>query len=203
MGLEIIGIPRSTFVRAVRMVAEEKSVPYELVPEVPHADAGKSMNPTGKIPAMRHDGLELCESLAIARYIEENFDGPKTIPKDRIGAAQVNRWTAFTATEVDQLLMRNYVVEYAFHKDEEGNVVRTKIDKAIKRFPRMFSALESAVDDGCFGTAFFSMADCFLMPILNATSRFQEGKDAIVASPKLNKYFTQMQERESFKATTP
>ena len=30
--------------------------------------------------------------------------------------------------------MRNYVVEYAFHKDDDGNVVRTKIDRALKRF---------------------------------------------------------------------
>ena len=73
MGLEIIGFPRSNFVRAVRMVAEEKGVDYELVAEMPHSDTVKSLNPTGKIPAMRHDGLVLAESLSIARYIEENF----------------------------------------------------------------------------------------------------------------------------------
>ena len=36
MGLEIVGFPRSNFVRAVRMVAEEKGVDYELVAEMPH-----------------------------------------------------------------------------------------------------------------------------------------------------------------------
>ena len=123
MGLEIVGFPRSNFVRAVRMVAEEKGVAYELVAEMPHSDVVKGLNPTGKIPAMRHDGLELCESLAIARYIDDAFDGPKMIPENPKAAAPVNRFTAFAATEVDQLLMRNYVVEYAFHKDEDGNVV--------------------------------------------------------------------------------
>lgn len=203
MALEIIGFPRSNFVRAVRMVAEEKGVNYELVAELPHSDTVKSLNPTGKIPAMRHDGLELSESLAIARYIEENFDGPSTIPADPKEAAQVNRWTAFAATEVDQLLMRNYVVEYAFHKDDDGNVVRTKIDKAIRRFPRMFGMLEAAVENGCFGTGSFSMADCFVLPILNATNMWDEGKEAIAGSPKLNAYFTAMQDRDSFKATAP
>ena len=203
MSLEIVGFPRSNFVRSVRMVAEEKCVPYELVPETPHSEIVKGMNPTGKIPAMRHDGLELCESMAIARYIEDAFPGPKTIPADLREAAQVNRWTAFAATEVDQLLMRNYVVEYAFHKDEDGNVVRTKIDKAIKRFPRMFSALETAVGSGYFGTASFSMADCFILPILNATNLWEEGQEAIAGSPKLAEYFRSMQERPSFKATAP
>jgi glutathione S-transferase len=203
MALEIIGFPRSNFVRSVRMVAEEKGVPYELLAELPHSDTVKGLNPTGKIPAMRHDGLELSESLAIARYIDDAFDGPKMIPEDLKAAANVNRWTAFAATEVDQLLMRNYVVEYAFHKDDDGNVVRTKIDKTIKRFPKMFKMLEDAVSAGCFGTASFSMADCFVMPILHATNIWDEGKEAIANSPKLNDYFTKYQDRESFKATAP
>lgn len=201
MTLEIIGFPRSNFVRAVRMVAEEKGVAYDLLPEVPHSDVMKELNPTGKIPAMRHDGLEIAESLAIARYIDDVFGGPRMTPADPKAAAKANQWTAFAATEVDQLLMRNYVVEYAFHKDEDGNVVRTKIDKAIKRFPRMFAMLESAVADGYFGTDAFSMADCFVMPILNATNNFEEGKDAIAGSPGLNDYFTRMQDRPSFKDT--
>ena len=80
MALQIIGFPRSNFVRSVRMVAEEKGVPYDLVAETPHSDAVKSLNPTGKIPVMRHDGLELSESLAIATYIDAAFDGPKLMP---------------------------------------------------------------------------------------------------------------------------
>ncbi|MEE2689511.1 MAG: glutathione S-transferase family protein [Pseudomonadota bacterium] len=203
MSLEIVGFPRSNFVRSVRMVAEEKGVPYVLVPETPHSETVKGINPTGKIPAMRHDGLELCESMAIARYIEDAFTGPKTIPTDLREAAQVNRWTAFAATEVDQLLMRNYVVEYAFHKDEDGNTVRTKIDKALKRFPRMFRTLETAVETGFFGTASFSMADCFILPILNATNLWEEGQEAIASSPKLAEYFRLMQKRPSFEATAP
>ncbi len=203
MGLEIIGFPVSNFVRSVRMVAEEKDVPYGLVPERPHSPAVKELNPSGKIPAMRHDGFELCESLAIARYIEETFDGPQMIPEDPKEAAQVNRWTAFAATEVDQLLMRNYVVEYAFHRDDEGNVIRTTIDQAIKRFPRMFRMLEAAVEPGFFGTASFSMADCFILPILNSTNLWDEGEEAIAGSPKLAAYFARMQERASFQSTAP
>ena len=68
MGLEIIGIPRSNFVRTVRMCAEEKGVPHENIAEMPHSDAVKVINPQGQVPVMRHDGLELCESQAIAEY---------------------------------------------------------------------------------------------------------------------------------------
>ncbi|MGZ0188565.1 MAG: glutathione S-transferase family protein [Alphaproteobacteria bacterium] len=201
MTLQIIGFPRSNFVRAVRMAAEEKGVAYALLPEKPHSDAVKAVNPTGKIPGMRHDGLELSESLAIGRYIDDAFDGPKLIPTDVKAAAKVNQWASCAAIEVDQLLMRNYVVEYAFNKDADGNVVRTKIDPALKRFPRMFGMLENAVSGGYFGGDAFSLADCILTPILNATSNFPEGKAAIVEKPALASYFAKMQDRASFKAT--
>ena len=99
--------------------------------------------------------------------------------------------------------MRNYVVEYVFHKDEDGQVVRTKIDRAIKRFPRMMAMLESAVADGYLGSSEFSMADCFLMPILNATQLFPEGQEAVAGSPALKAYFDKVAERDSFKNTAP
>lgn len=203
MALEIIGIARSNFVRTVRMCAEEKGVAYKHISEMPHSDAVKAINPQGQVPVMRHDGLELCESQAIARYIDTAFDGPPLVPTDPREAAPVNRWVAATATSVDQLLMRNYVVEYIFHKDEDGNVVRSKIDRAIKRFPRMFAMLEAAVADGYMGSSAFSMADCFFMPILNVVQMFPEGKEAFDNSAALQAYFAQVSARDSFKATEP
>ncbi len=203
MTLQIIGIPRSNFVRAVRMVAEEKGVPNEHISAMPHSDEVKAINPLGQIPVMRHDGLELAESQAIARYIDTAFAGPALVPTDPKEAAPVNQWIAATAVGVDQLFMRNYVVEYAFHKDEDGNVVRTKIDRALKRFPRMIAMLEKAVAPGYLGTASFSMADCFLVPILNAIQLFPEGKEFFEGSDALKAYFGRVTKRASFIDTTP
>ena len=203
MALEIIGIAMSNFVRTVRMCAEEKGVPYEHVSEMPHSDAVKAINPQGQVPVMRHDGVQICESQAIARYIDTAFEGPALVPTDPKAAAPINQWVSATAGGVDQLLMRNYVVEYAFHKDEDGNVVRTKIDRALKRFPRMFAMLENAVAPGYLGSSEFSMADCFLVPILNATKRFPEGEEAFNNSAALKAYFERVAGRDSFKNTEP
>jgi glutathione S-transferase len=201
MTLEIIGFPRSNFVRSVRMVAHEKGVEYELNPAMPHSDEVKAINPMGQIPVMRHDGLVLAESQAIARYIDTNFDGPALVPTDPRAAGPVNQWVSMAAAGVDQLIMRNYVVEYAFHKDDDGNVVRTKIDKAIKRFPSMFGKLETAVAGGYFGTSDFSMADCFLMPILAAGNNYPEAKEALENSSALSEYFERVGQRPSFTDT--
>ena len=151
MALQIIGYPGSNFVRAVCMVAQEKGVPYENISAAPHSDEVKALNPLGQIPAMRHDGLDLVESTAIARYIDTAFDGPALIPTDPREAAPVNRWIGTVSTSVDQMIMRRYVVEYAFHNDKDGNVVRDVIDKTVRRLPKMFAILDAAVAPGYLG----------------------------------------------------
>jgi glutathione S-transferase len=80
-------------------------------------------------------------------------------------------------------------------------VVRTKIDRAIKRFPAMFAMLNDGVAPGFLGSDSFTMADCFLMPILASTSRFPEGKESLEAAPALKAYFDRLSERPSFAET--
>ena len=186
MSLEIIGFPRSNFVRAVRMAAHEKGVDYALAEARRHSDEVKAIHPLGLIPVMRHGELVLGESQAIARYIDGGFDGPDLIPSAPAKAAAVNQWIAITAGSVDQLLMRRYVVEYAFHKDDDGNVVRTEIDKAIKRFPEMFQMLDNAVAGGYLGTTSFTLADCFLPPILASARNFPEAREHLDGTSALD-----------------
>ena len=201
MALKIIGHPGSNFVRAVCMVAQEKGVPYENISAAPHSDEVKVLNPLGLIPAMRHGGLDLVESTAIARYIDTAFDGPALIPTDPREAAPVNRWIGTISSSVDQMIMRRYVVEYAFHKDKNGNVVRDVIDKTVRRLPKMFAFLDAAVAPGYLSGHSFTMADCFLTPILVSAQKFPEGQENMANSPNLQSYFAAMSERDSFKNT--
>ena len=108
--LEIIGIPQSNYVWVVRMVCEEKGVPYEHKPDRPHSPAIDAIHPFGKVPVMRHGDVELCESKAIATYIDRVFDGPKVIPEDPARAAQVEQWVSLGNVEFDKLMIRQYVV---------------------------------------------------------------------------------------------
>ena len=203
MGVQIIGFDRSNFVRTVRMVAHEKNVAYELVPETPHSPAVKSINPFGLIPAMRDGDLEIAESQAIARYFERIGSGPALIPSDPMAAAKVDFWISSIATSFDKIIMRQYVVPYIFHKDDDGNVIRTDIDKAIKRFPRVFGTLGEAVSGGYVAGDSFTMADCFITPMLAVVQMFPEGKAAMSEHTAVADYFARVAERESFTATAP
>jgi glutathione S-transferase len=74
--VEILGNPASTYVRAVRMACEEKGVAYDLKALPPQCPEVKAIHPFGKIPVMRHGDFELCESKAIATYLDLAFSGP-------------------------------------------------------------------------------------------------------------------------------
>ena len=130
--LEIIGVPQSNYVWVVRMVCEEKGVPYEHKPERPHSPAVDAIHPFGKVPVMRHGDVELFESKAIATYIDRTFGGPKVIPDDPKLAAQVEQWVSLGNVEFDKVMIRQYVVGYVFPK-EPGKPDMAAIGEAAQR----------------------------------------------------------------------
>lgn len=198
MTLEIIGFAASNFVRTVRMIAHEKGIEYDHVKAYPHSDEVKAIHPMGQIPVMRHDGFELFESQAIARYLDAAFEGPKMFPGDLKARALVNQWVSLANISIDKLFMRQYVVPYVFHKDEEGNVIRTDIDQAVKRFAGIFAKLDRIVEGGYFGGNEFTAADCFFAPMLFAAIRFPEAEAACNASVNLKAYCETISKRPSF-----
>lgn len=201
MSVQILGFPGSNFTRTVLMAAHEKGVEFENILLRPHCDEVKAVHPFGHIPVMRHDGFELFESQAIARYIDAAFEGPALIPADPKAAAIVNQWISVVASTIDQILVRRYIVQYLFNKDEEGNVIRTEIDMAVKRFRRLFATLEEAVAPGCLGGGDFSLADCFLLPMVAGMPGYPESKEYYEASPNLQAYFARHSQRPCYAET--
>jgi glutathione S-transferase len=92
----VYGADYSVYVRIVRLVLAEKGIDYELVPVDVFAAEGTPAwyfdhHPFGRIPAFEHDGFRLFETSAIARYVDEAFDGPALQPKDPHGRARMNQ----------------------------------------------------------------------------------------------------------------
>ncbi|TIV14765.1 MAG: glutathione S-transferase family protein, partial [Mesorhizobium sp.] len=76
----LYGADYSVYVRIARMTLEEKGIGYELAPlDIFAADGIPAWylehHPFGRIPAFEHDGFRLFETGAIARYVDEAFDG--------------------------------------------------------------------------------------------------------------------------------
>lgn len=73
----------SPFCIKLRRILRYKNIPFELR-DYPLA-AGRSIrrfNPTGKLPALEHEGRWICDSTDIAHYLEERFPEPPILPAD-------------------------------------------------------------------------------------------------------------------------
>jgi glutathione S-transferase len=202
--VEIIGMPQSTFVRVVRMTCEEKGVPYELTAARPHTPEINAVHPFGKVPGLRHGDVELCESKAIATYLDLTFDGPKVIPDDPAQAAQVEQWVSIVNTTIDPTMIRQYLLAYILPKGPDGKPDRTVIDAALPAMQQQFDVLDKAVaGTGHLVGKGFTLADINLMPILAYLQRPQESGEMLEKSKNLSAYYARHAERPSFKNTTP
>jgi glutathione S-transferase len=201
--LEIIGVPQSNYVWAVRMVCEEKGVPYEHKPDRPHSPAVDAIHPFGKVPVMRHGDVELCESKAIATYIDRTFGGPKVIPDNAKLAAQVEQWVSLGNVEFDKLMMRQYVVGYVFPK-EPGKPDMAAIGAAAEKMKPQIEVLDRAVaKTGHLVGDSFTLADINILPMLFYVGRFEEGKAMLAGAKNLSAYTQRHFARPSFKQSAP
>ena len=146
--VEIIGFAPSTYTRAARMVCEEKAIPYDLKPAPPHSPDVMAIHPFGKIPVMRHGDFELCESKAIATYLDLSFPGPKLIPTDPRHAALTEQWVSLVNTRMDGTMVRNYLFAYIFPKSSDGKPDRKAIDAVTPAVQEEIGLIDRAVAKG-------------------------------------------------------
>src|SRR5215467_13435075 len=110
------------------MVCEEKGIEYVLTQALLRAPEILAIHPFGKIPVMRHGDVELCESKAIATYLDRTFPGPQLIPTDPRLAALTEQWVSLVNTVMDTCLVRTYLFCYIFPKTADGKPDQAAID---------------------------------------------------------------------------
>jgi len=202
--IQIIGAPFSSYVWVVRMALEEKQVPYDLVPARMHSPEVLAIHPFGKIPVMRHGDLTLCESKAIVTYIDRTFTGRKLIPNDARGAAEVEQWVSLINTAIDPCLIRSYIFSYLFPKGADGKPDRAAIDAVLSTMQSQIDVLDKAVArTGYLVGDGFSLADVYLMPVLEVVQRAREGNEMVQSAKNLAAYFARHAERPSYRASFP
>lgn len=202
--LQIIGAPQSNFVWTTRIVCTEKGVPYTLVPARPHTPEIDAIHPFGKIPAMRHGDVTLCESRAIASYVDRAFDGPSLMPRDPVAATQVEQWCSILCTTIDPLWFRQYLAAYIFPGTADGAPDRQRIEAALPQMTTQFAIMDRAVaKTGFLGGTAFSLAEAYFLPILFYMSGKPESAALLAKSPNLAAYFERHVARHSVQETKP
>jgi glutathione S-transferase len=202
--LEIIGAPQSNFVRTARIACVEKGVPYALNPARPHTADVDAIHPFGKIPAMRHGDVSLCETKAMCTYIDLAFEGPPLIPRDPVGAARAEQWISLVNTGFDLVFARQYLRAYFFSDLPDGAPDRTTIEAALPKMREMFALLDRELASRPYlaGDS-FTLADAFLLPLIHYMRLMPESSEMVKASPHVTAWFDRVAARPSGKETEP
>ena len=201
---EIIGSVRSTYTRVVCMVCEEKGIEYALTERPLHAPEILAIHPLGKMPVLRHGDVALCESKAIATYLDRVFPGPDLFPSDPRLAALTEQWVSLVNTVVDRTMIRTYLLAYAFPRTADGKPDRKAIDAATPALRQQIGVLDQAVAaTGYLVGDRFTFADINLLPILFHVRQLPEGAEALAAASHLAAYYDRHAARPSFKRTIP
>lgn len=202
--IHIFGPQFSTFVRSVQLCCEEKGIPYTV---------GTGMNdqnvefkgaqhlewhPFGKVPVLLQGDRHLIETASICRYLDAVFEGPALQPDAPWLRAQVDQWSATLSLYVDQVLVRDYLLEFAFPKGEGGTVRTEKVREAEPEVTRVLALLEAQLGDGGYlVTDSFTIADAIAAPMLDYVFKLPTGETLAARAPLLVQYIQRLCERPS------
>ena len=203
--LTLLGDARSTYTRTVRLGLAEKGVAYTLQTALPGSPEVLAMHPFNRIPALRDGAIELWETSAILRYIDEAFDGPSLNPAMLADRTRCEQWVSAVNSYLYDSMIKRYVLQYIFPKGEGGKPDRGVIDRAVKDMTPQLAALERAyatTGDFVAGST-LSFADLFLAPILAYLGAFPEGASLLSDMPHIRRAQGVMSQRASFTATQP
>jgi glutathione S-transferase len=201
---EIIGSLRSSYTRVVRMVCEEKGIEYRLTESALRAAEIFAIHPFGKMPVLRHADYTLCESKAIATYLDRSFPGPLLIPSDPRLAGLTEQWVSLVNSVMDDTMIRTYLLAYAAPKTVDGKPDRAVIDAVMPAMREQFAILNQATARTGFLVAEqFTLADINLLPILFYMRLLPESSEALATMPHLAMYYETHSARRSFVNTVP
>ena len=145
----------------------------------------------------------LCESKAIATYIDRAFPGTKLFPDDAKGAALVEQWVSLLNTTLIPA-MQSYMVAYYFPGTPDGAPDRARIETALPQVEKYLQLLDRVVGaTGFLAGDSFSYADIDVLPLLAYMKNLPETGAIFATLPNLSVYLETHAKRASFIATEP
>ena len=197
--MKVLGHDGSPYVRKVRLVLEEKRIPYEYVnakgssPGSPVPD----YNPLSKIPVLvTGQGKAIYDSTVIVDYLDALVAEPKLIPSDLEQRVDVKRWEALGNGIADATVLVSHdydkVQSVEWHAKQ-----RLKIDRGLGTMSKELGEREF-----CYGTG-FSLADIAAGYALGYLDQVLKDIDWRGAHPNLARLAERLAKRDSFRKTTP
>ncbi|RWC47444.1 MAG: glutathione S-transferase family protein [Mesorhizobium sp.] len=200
----LYGADYSVYVRIARMVLAEKGIEYELVPVDVFAAEGVPAwyfehHPFGRIPAFEHDGFRLFETSAIARYIDEAFDGPALQPKDPRGRATMNQIIGVLDAYAYRSMVWDVAVERLEKEAPDEALIAAGLSQASTVL-RTLSSLKTTTGPWLLGDQ-LTLADLHAAPIIGYFVKVAEGRDLLARFADIRDWYARVADRASFART--
>jgi glutathione S-transferase len=205
----IYGPAYSTYARTCRLALEEKGAAYDLVEVDIFSGANQTpehlaRHPFGKVPAFAHDGLELYETDAIIRYIDEAFPGSDLQPADAAGRARMAQAINIIGGYAYPALIGQIFVQRAVMPMIGNTADEKAISAAIPQAETAVAALEKLIDGNAYlAGERLSLADLLLIPVYDYFAQIPEGQKMLAKAPNLQRWWDSVRSRPSVTKTRP
>jgi len=192
----VYGFPVSTYVNIVRLVLTAKGVPFRFHDLEPDMGSARhlALHPFNRVPVLEHDGFRLYETAAIALYVDEAFEGPRLQPKAVRERAVMHRWmsalNAYYYPYIGYHLAHERLIYPPLGVEPDEKVVAAAlptIDVGLAVMEHELGGAEWLAGDHP------TLADYFLLPVMNALSRTPEGQARLPARPAVAAWQARMQ----------
>jgi glutathione S-transferase len=197
----IYGVPLSIHVRKVIVAALEKRLQHnvEVVFPFDPPPGWRDLSPTGKIPALKHDGLTLADSSVIVAYLEKRFPELPLNPSDPAQYARALWFEEYVdsqiAPDVIGLFHQKVLGPMLHRKGPDAAVVSRLLHEDL---PPKLDYLEASLQGEYFVGGRMSVADITLASDLTIFHYLGCELDT-ARHPNLVAHFKRMLGRESFR----
>ena len=182
MTITLCGIALSNYYNKVKLVLLEKGLPFteERVAAGSKDAAARAASPLGKIPYIRTEHGTLCESSAIAEYLERLAPAPALLPADPWAAAKVRELAVFIDLHLE--LVARELYPQAFFG---GSISQSQQDRVRKLLDQNIVGFKALARFAPYvGGDVFTLADCaayVTLPLVALASKAVYGEDLLAA----------------------
>ncbi|MCB1909303.1 MAG: glutathione S-transferase [Rhodocyclaceae bacterium] len=192
----------SPYARKIRVVLAEKSLPFELVEDIPwNADSHvPDFNPLGKVPVLiADDGSVWFDSPVVAEYLDVVHPSPRLMPSDRQAALPVRQSEALADGIIDAAVLAFLERARPAESRSQANIDRQygKIERGLEALGRRLEAAAGVDGDQ------LSIADIAAGCALGYLDLRFPDVDWRNRCPALTRYGEALLSRPSFRASSP
>ncbi|HTY56575.1 MAG TPA: glutathione S-transferase family protein [Candidatus Binataceae bacterium] len=200
------GALRSTHASKVKVILEEKRLPYR-IENLPPGNLWKkppemlARHPLGKVPYIEDGSITIFDSSVINEYLDERYPEPPLMPASAVERAKVRELEQFGD---EAILVGNLPPIWMPYWSEPAKRDLDRMEKGreglrSRDFPFLEQVLGGNGGDG-YICGEFSLADASLMPLAMV---LEVDRIALGEFPRVERYLAKLRERPSYRVISP